>query len=453
MANTRKSNSDLEERVDDTLRQLVPPDRSILLGLSGGMDSVLLLHLLHGLAPRYGWHLSALHVHHGISPNADAWAAFCTTLCARYNIPLHIEYVDIGTLREELGIEAAARVLRHAAFLKRGCDFVALAHHADDQAETLLLQLLRGTGTRGAAAMPVLSPPKRPLIKPADTHRHATLRPLLDIPRASLLEYARQHFLQWVEDESNSDDRYARNFVRHQIFPQLEKRFPAYRDTLSRSTRHFAEANGLLDELAQQDAGDWTHASPLAVEALHRLSPARAKNLLRYFLHTCGVPMPHEGQLTDLLSQLLEARANAAIEVNLGDWQVRRYRGRVFVAPHMTPFDPTLVLSWQGEAELYWPATASLLSFRSSVGQGIIQVKLQHAPVTLRLRNGGESLRPHPKSATRSLKNLLQEHHVPPWQRERLPLLYCGDELVCVVGVAVAADFQAGGAEPGIVVT
>ncbi len=445
MANTRKSNSDLEERVDDTLRLLVPPDRSILLGLSGGMDSVVLLHLLHGLAPRYGWQLSALHVHHGISPNAGVWADFCTTLCARYNIPLHIEHVDIGELSEELGIEAAARVLRHAALLKRECDFVALAHHADDQAETLLLQLLRGTGIRGAAAMA--------LIKPADTHRHATLRPLLDVPRESLLEYARRHSLQWVEDESNSDERYARNFLRHQVFPQLEKRFPAYRDTLSRGVRHFAEANGLLDELARQDAGDWTYASPLAVDALHRLSAARGKNLLRYFLHSCGVSMPHEGQLADLLRQLLEARANAAIEVTLGDWQVHRYQGKVFVAPRLAPFDPALVLPWQGEAELYWPATASQLSFQRSTGQGISQARLQHAPVTLRLRNGAESLRPHPKAATRSLKNLLQEHHVPPWQRERMPLLYCGDELVCIVGVAVAADFQANASEPGIVVT
>lgn len=444
MANTRKSNSDLEERVGDTLRLLLPPDCAILLGLSGGMDSVVLLHLMLSLAPRYGWRLSALHVHHGISPNADVWADFCTTLCTRYGIPLHIEHVDISTLRETLGIEAAARALRHAAFLKRECDFVALAHHADDQAETLLLQLLRGTGIRGAAAMP--------LLKPADTHRHATLRPLLPISRESLLEYARRHALQWVEDESNSDGRYARNFVRHQVFPQLEQRFPAYRDTLARSARHFAEANGLLDELARQDAGEWTAATPLATEVLQRLSPARGKNLLRYFLHTCGVPMPHDGQLTDLLRQLLEARANAAIEVNLGGWQVRRYRGRVFVTLHLAPFDPALVLPWQGEAEVYWPATASRLTFRQCSGQGISLAKLKRAAVTLRLRNGGESLRPHPKSATRSLKNLLQEHHVPPWQRERLPLLYCGDELVCIVGVAVAADFQAVAAEPGIVV-
>jgi tRNA(Ile)-lysidine synthase len=408
------------------------------------MDSVVLLHLLHALAPRFSWRLSALHVHHGISPNADAWADFCVGLCVRYDIPLHVERVNIEALRGEHGIEAAARKLRHAAFLKQGCDFVALAHHADDQAETLLLQLLRGAGIKGAAAMP--------LFKSATAHMHATLRPLLDVPRSVLLEYARQHTLQWVEDESNSDAHYARNFLRHQVFPQLEQRFPAYRDTLSRSAAHFAEAGELLDELARQDANGWESGTPLDVAFLRTLSSARGKNLLRYFLHAHGTTMPHDAQLADMLRQLLEARANAALCVTFGAWQVHRYQDKVYVSPLLGAFAPDLVLPWHGEAELEWPAFGTRLTFSQVQGQGISLAKLQQAPVTLCLRNGGETLRPHPKAATRSLKNLLQEHRIPPWRRERLPLLYCGDELVCVVGVAVAADFQVSDSEAGIVV-
>jgi len=463
MASSRKSKSDLVERVADALRPVVPQDRTILLGLSGGMDSVVLLHLLHTLAPRCSWKLSALHVHHGISPNADAWADFCSALCTRYDIPLHIERVNIEALRGEHGIEAAARKLRHAAFLKQGCDFVALAHHADDQAETLLLQLLRGAGVKGAAAMPVLSLPKRPLFKPAAVHMHTTLRPLLDVPRSVLLEYARKHALQWVEDESNSDGHYARNFLRHEVFPRLEKRFPAYRDTLSRSAAHFAEASQLLDDLARQDAPD-IFPSPaggggargeglqLPVQNLRSLSHARAKNLLRYFLHAHGAAMPHDAQLSDLLRQLLEARANAAICLTFGAWQVHRYQGKVYVSPVLGAFEQDLVLPWLGEAELEWPASGVRLTFSHVQGQGISLAKLQQAPVTLRLRSGGEALRPHHKATTRSLKNLLQEHRIPPWQRERLPLLYCGEELACVVGVAVAADFQVSDSEAGIVV-
>ena len=416
------------------------------------MDSVVLLHLLHTLAPRFDWRLSALHVHHGISPNADMWSDFCSRLCAQHNIPLHVERVDISGLRDEHGIEAAARKLRHAAFARLSCDVVALAHHADDQAETLLLQLLRGAGIKGVAAMPVLSRVEGPLLKPSTSHAHATLRPLLDIPRGQLLEYAQQHTLSWVEDESNADDRYPRNFLRHRLLPLLEQRFPAYRDTLTRSARHFAEASELLDELAQQDAQGTENGTALELSLLPKLRHSRAKNLLRYWLHKQGAPMPQNVQLDEILQQLLNAREDAAVCVDFGKWQVRRYQNKAYVMPDMDAFDRNLVLTWHGESDLEWPALNSRLIFRQTLGQGISLAKVQSAPLTMRLRSGGETLRPHATAATRSLKNLLQEHHVPPWQRERLPLLYCGDELVSVVGVAVAAGFHASDSEPGLVV-
>jgi len=445
MANSRKSKSDLEERVSDALCLLVPPRHTILLGLSGGMDSVVLLHLLHTLAPKFDWRVSAIHVHHGISPNADDWAGFCRDLCEHYAIPLHVEQVDITPLRNEHGVEAAARKLRYAAFAKQACDFIALAHHADDQAETLLLQLLRGAGVRGAASMPML--------KPAFKQAAGMLRPLLDISRSALFAYAQQHDLSWLEDESNSDDSYGRNFLRHRIFPELEHRFPAYRETLARSARHFAEASELLDALAQQDAASWVCDTPLELAQLRSLSHPRARNLLRYVLHLQGAPMPHDAQLDEMLCQLLEARAGAAVCENVGAWQVRRYQDKVYVLRKPVVFDPSLKLIWDGEAELEWAASGKSLSFARVLGQGISLQKLQHAPVILRLRKGGEALRPHSGSATRSLKNLLQEHHIPPWQRERLPLLYCGNELAAVVGLVVAAEFQACSSELGVIVT
>ncbi len=287
------------------------------------------------------------------------------------------------------------------------------------------------------------------MLKPATANAAATLRPLLDIPRSALLEYAQQHALQWVEDESNADDSYPRNFLRHRLLPLLEQRFPAYRDTLTRSARHFAEAGDMLDELARQDGQGLPGGDSLEVACLQALSPSRARNLLRYFLHTLNAPMPQAVQLDDMLHQLCGARQDAAVCVEFGGWQVRRYQGRVYAFPALGAFDGGLVVSWQGEAELPWPALGRAVSFRHAPGQGIILAKLQRAPVTLRLRSGGETLRPHPGAASRTLKNLLQQHHVPPWQRERLPLLYCGDELAAVVGVAVAADFQASGFRAG----
>ena len=507
LGRTMHSRNELSEQLAAQLAPLLPAHRSILVGLSGGVDSVALLHLLHELAPRFSWQLSALHVHHGISPNADAWAEFCAALCKGYGIPLTIERVDIAPLRNEHGIEAAARKLRHAAFASQPCDFVALAHHADDQAETLLLQLLRGAGVKGAAAMPfvshaVTSTPS-PLAVANDlaavvgqpsqmassfiregwgegvAHQPVLFRPLLHVSRREILDYAAAHGLRWIEDESNADDGYPRNFLRHRVLPLLEERFPACRDTLARSAQHFAEASELLDDLARLDAPDLSPSPASGVEAgfreacfppleptgdaapvvgrgaggrgegalevshLQTLSPPRAKNLLRWFLHSLGAPMPQAAQLDDMLHQLRDARQDAAVRVAYGDCEVRRYRGKVYVLHAPGEFDRNQVLPWQGEAGLDWPALNARLVFERTQGGGISMEKLQRAPVTLRLRQGSETLRPHPDAATRTLKNLLQEHHVPPWRRERLPLLYCGEELVCVPGVAIAAEYQA----------
>lgn len=456
MASSRKLNlTDLSERVAAQIAPLLPAHSSILIGLSGGVDSIVLLHLLHRLAPRFSWQLSALHVHHGISPNADAWTDFCAGLCAQYAIPLQIKRVDIAPLRGH-GIEAAARKLRHAAFSGQKCDFVALAHHADDQAETLLLQLLRGAGVRGASAMPLLA---------GREGSPGLLRPLLRCSRREILDYAAAHNLRWIEDESNADDSYPRNFLRHRVLPLLEQKFPACRATLARSAQHFAEASSLLDDLARLDAQNPSplpsggerarergegHDVTLEISRLQSLSQPRAKNLLRWLLHRCGAPMPQTVQLDDMLQQLCEARQDAEVCVAYSDYEVRRYRGRVHVLRVLGDFDRNLVLPWHGEEELDWPALNMRLHFDRMQGAGISLAKLQRAPVTLRLRQGGETLRPHPNAATRTLKNLLQEQHVPPWQRDCLPLLFCGDELVCMPGVAIAAEYQAVADEAGI---
>ncbi len=472
--------TDLPDRVAALLAPLLPAHRSILIGLSGGVDSVVLLHLLHRLAPRFSWQLSALHVHHGISPNADAWAKFCAELCARCNIPLHIEYVDITPLRRH-GTEAAARKLRLAAFAAQPCDVVALAHHADDQAETLLLQLLRGAGIKGAAAMPVLSPSKWPVLspsqRPSPDQRAGSprfLRPLLHCSRQEILDYAALHQLQWIEDESNADENYPRNFLRGRVLPLLTEKFPAYRHTLTRSAQHFAEASDLLDELAKLDAqhsilptaekSETGRDATLEISALRNLTLPRAKNLLRYFFQLRGVTMPQAAQLDDMLRQLCGARADAAVCISVGhaessDWsdcnnfQVRRYQGKVYVLRAPGEFKRNFVLPWHGEAELDWPALNVRLGFQHRTSAGVSLAKLQQAPVTLRLRSGGATLRPQPNAATRTLKNLLQEHHTPPWQRDRLPLLYCGDDLVCVPGVAIAAEYQAAEGETGVSVS
>jgi tRNA(Ile)-lysidine synthase len=441
MENSRKSSCDLAGRVADALFPVLPANCSILLGLSGGVDSVVLLHLLHYLASRYSWHLSALHVHHGISPQADAWATFCTHLCADYGIPVQIEQVDIMPLRKH-GIEAAARKLRHAALDRQSVDFIALAHHQDDQAETMLLQLLRGAGLRGASAMPLIR---------QRSGQPTQLRPLLNVPRTELLAYAQQYALQWVEDESNADDTYPRNFLRHRMLPLLEQRFPSYRVTLSRSARHFAEASELLDQLAQQDALEAVHNGTLDIVRLQALNLPRAKNLLRYFLHNLGAPIPQTVQLNEMLQQLYGARQDAVATILFGNWQLSRYQGKAYAFPTLPELDEEFCVQWCGETALELPELSGTLHFESAIGHGLSLKKMQQASVTVRLRRGAERIRIDDRRPTRTLKNLLQEQGVPPWQRDRLPLLFCGETLVAVPGIGVECTYQATHEETGVI--
>ncbi|MGZ8257454.1 MAG: tRNA lysidine(34) synthetase TilS, partial [Gallionella sp.] len=338
--------------------------------------------------------------------------------------------------------EAAARQLRYQALAKHASDFLLLAHHADDQAETVLLQLLRGSGVKGVAAMP------RRVQRDC-----AWLRPLLNVTRAEIIDYADMQDLRWMDDDSNSDTRYARNFLRRNVMPVLAEKFPAYRQTLTRSAQHFAEAASLLDELGALDAASSMVGKTLLLSALQALSQARAKNLLRYFLQHCGAPIPQAVQLEQLLAQLLTARADANVCINFAGWQVQRYQGAVYAQPALPSFDNTFDLSINNLAgvacSLFWPPLNTALHFSIVPGRGICIEKLRLAPVSLRLRQGGEVLRPQANAATRSLKNLLQEQGIPPWLRPRLPLLYCGSELVCAAG-CIAAAYQAKETELGL---
>lgn len=439
MESSGKPGFDLAGHVAEGLSPLIPRGSSILLGLSGGLDSVVLLHLLYQLSLRFTWRLGAMHVHHGISSQADDWAAFCGDLCALYGVPLQIQRVDIQPLRS-LGIEAAARKLRHDALSQQQVDYLALAHHQDDQAETLLLQLLRGSGVRGASAMP----PVR--------HRAGApvlLRPLLDVPRSRLLDYARQHALQWVEDESNADEAYPRNFLRHRILPLLEQRFPACRKTLARSARLFAEAAGLLDELARQDAREAVADHRLEVSQLRTLETARGKNLLRYFLAVQGAPIPDSTRLQEMHRQLCNARDDAQLCIDWQGWQMRRYRNHAYTMPALPPV-ADFCLVWRGEPEISLPVPHGKLCFMPVIGQGIRLDKFHPGEIKIRSRRGGERIRMGAVSHQHSLKNLLQQHEILPWQRDALPLLFCGDVLVCIPGIAIASTYQAQPGEAGM---
>ena len=445
MGNSRKSNSnDLPERVAAALASAISPGAHLALGLSGGVDSVALLSVLAELAPRMRFSLSALHVNHGISANAPRWAAFCSELCAKFGIPLQSQTVDIGPYRH-LGLEGAARSARYEAFARVDADFVVLAQHRDDQAETLLLRLVRGSGLRGLAGMARL----RPL---AGTQARL-LRPLLGVSRAEIEAYARQRGLEWVEDESNADTVRHRNFLRHEVLPALEREFPAARAAIARAAAHLTEARELLDEMALGDLERCGDGDAVDLSALHRLGEVRAKNVLRYWSEKRGVePLP-AARIGELLRQLRGSRVDAQPSIAAGSWKFLRYRDRLHLRPADPPVQRDMREVWNGENVMPLLALGGVLKFKPEEGRGLSLARLRAGRVTVRVRRGGERLRLHHRRPRRSLKNLFQERGVPPWRRGCLPLVYCGESLVFVPGIGDACEFQAEPGEAGLIVT
>lgn len=444
MAKSRKpSSSDLPGKVAEFLAGAIAPGSNLVLGLSGGIDSVSLLTILRQLAPTLRFSLRAVHVDHGISPNSRAWAEFCATLCAKLQVPLEIETVDIGPHRK-LGLEGAARRARYEVFARLGGDFIVLAQHRDDQAETLLLQLLRGAGLRGLSGM------SRTRTIPG-VHV-ALLRPLLDVAREEIESYARANSLSWIEDESNLDVTRRRNFLRRDVLPLLETRFPAARATIARTARHLAEAGELLDATARKDLERAGDLSVVEVRVLRDLGEVRARNLLRYLCDVRDIAPLSAAQLGELLRQLLGTREDAAVRMTASGWEFRRYRGRLYLDREQAA-KADVRETWKGENSLPLLALGGILKFKPEEGRGLSLEKLRSAQVTVRLRRGGERLRIDRRRPRRTLKNLFQEQGIAPWRRSRLPLLYCGDQLVSVPGIGDACEFQALPGEPGLIVT
>ena len=365
--------------------------KRFLVGLSGGVDSVVLLHAL----VQAGVEARAVHVHHGLSPNADKWARFCRRLCKRLGVPLAVRRVRVAKRNE-----ASARAARYAALRKLPFEVLLLAHQLDDQAETVLLNLLRGAGPRGASGMPARG----------TIDGRVLLRPLLEVPRESIVAYAREHDLDWIEDESNASDVFSRNFIRLHVAPLLARRYPRWREALARAAGHFAR----------------------------RHTDARA--LLREFLSAPGLRAPSEAKLLEMLKQFNAGAPGTLIEHDGA--QLRVYRGSV-VVDQPRQARGFQAMEWRGERRVSVPALGGELRFSRARGAGIDPKWLKDGGLQVRLRSGGERLQPDARRPRRTLKNLFQEAGVPAWQRKNLPLLYRGAELVWAPGLGVDRRYAA----------
>lgn len=421
--------------VSARLAQLLPdPAAPLAVAFSGGSDSTALLAALAGqpaLRPR----LRALHVNHGLRPGAASWERHCRRLARRLGVPLAVRRVRVAPLRGA-SLEAQARAARYAALaalLKPG-EVLLTAHQSDDQLETFLLQLLRGAGPAGLAAMPPL----------AVLEGHLLARPLLEVPGAALRAWLSARDLPWIEDDSNRLERHDRNYLRAQVLPPLLARWPAAARTVGRSARLQAEAQRLLEALGRADAARAACGAALEASALRALSPERRRNALRYWLTQAGQRSPDSRCLDELAGPLLAARADAHPEVRWREGRVVRERGLLWLRPPPGAVAGPLEQrwSWRRRRRAALPAPFGTLSLEEDAA-GALDLDALAPVLTLRNRRGGERLRPRRGGPRRALKGLLQQAQVPLAQRACLPLLFAGAQLVAAGDRWLDASVQA----------
>lgn len=392
-------------------------DRTLWIAYSGGLDSHVLLHLTAALRNVCPLRLRAVHIHHGLSPNADAWAAHCLAVSAALNIDFVLKKIHVDAALPQ-SIEETARDARYAALktvIDTG-DILLTAHQQDDQAETVLLQLLRGAGPKGLAAMPT--------IKPFGLGVHG--RPFLSVMRSELEEYAKLHALQWIDDESNQDVRFTRNFLRQMILPLLKQRWPNVSKTLARSAELCAETQMALDEhIASLLAVVRLEPAILSIPALLALSPSHQRHVLRAWLCDLQLPLPSVVKMRAIQNDFLSAANDRAPLINWHNVELRRYHHQLHVMPCLKPHDAEQVLSWDLAKPLHIPSLGTFFN------PGL---RLDLSPVTVRFRQGGEWCQLPGRKHRHSLKHLFQTWQVPPWLRNRIPLVYAGDRLVAVMG-------------------
>jgi len=432
----------MEDLVWDRLAQF-PEIKHYHVAFSGGLDSCVLLYCMAQLRAQSRVHsFSALHVHHGLSDDADDWDQHCQMLCEQLDIPYQLLKVNAHAENGE-GPEAAARNARYLAL----ADFIGhedallTAHHQNDQAETLLLQLMRGSGVPGLAAMPVSGHFSKGLL----------LRPLLDVSRAQLKAYALKNELDWVEDSSNEDTRFDRNYMRHEIVPRLLTRWPGALNNVARTARHMADATGLVDDLACIDLGQCLHASRLSVIELKGLSEPRQRNVLRYWFRQQSLAVPTDRQMQHIINDVLEAREDATPCVRWADVELRRYQQFLYVMHALTDHDTNQRIEWDLSNSLTIAGSGSV-SVQSCSEKGLNASLYKAENLTIRFRQGGERLIPAGRRHHHELKSLLQEAHIPPWERDRIPLLYQQDELIAVANVCICEGWQAEAGQQGLCV-
>jgi tRNA(Ile)-lysidine synthase len=419
------------------------PERYVV-GFSGGVDSALLLTLLAEQRGELAAPLEAIHVDHRLQADSGSWAVHCEQFARRLGVPLRLVRADAAPAPGE-SPEAAARRVRYRAFsdLLPGRDMLLLAHHMDDQAETLLLQLLRGAGVDGLASMPVVR----------DWGSGWIGRPLLSYTRQQIETLARERGIAWIEDPSNADTRADRNFLRQQVMPLLRQRWPSASGSIARSASLCGvaadfirqEVNGFLVQARR--AGDNT----LDLDVLHRLEDRQTDHVLRAWLKASGIEAPSMRRLQELRRQVLAARPDASVCVVIGDWAIRRFAYRLWLTPAELPVPPDEPIAWQGRSVELGKGLGRLSRARAPAG--VSREAWRNGKVTVSFRQSGVRLQPAGRQGSRSFKQIAQECAIPPWMRPLTPIVLIDDVPAAVVGCCICEGFASPPGRSGIELT
>jgi len=405
----------------------------IYIAYSGGIDSQVLLHVCTQLA-EFKEKITAVYVHHGLQAIAESWAIHCQQEAEKLGVNFQLLRVNA---QPQLGEspEAAARNARYQALqpLLDKNDVLLVAQHREDQLETVLLQLFRGAGVQGLSAMP----------KAIAFGAGQLLRPFLEIAKQTIQTYAEAQHLSWVTDPSNACDDFDRNFLRNQVIPLLKTRWTQLDKTVARSAQHCAMAQQTLADVAEQLFAEVVNAdNSLSIARLQRLSLQKQPLLVRHWFSELGLKMPSVAFVAAIFTQVISAKPSAEPTLKKAGVVLRRYQDKLYCEKELPCFENTLQLTWQASEDKLQLPDGSLLQRTPSL-TGISLSTWQQARVTVRFRQGGEKIRLPHRNGQHTLKNLLQEAQIPPWQRDKIPLLYFDEQLVAVADLWLSADFQA----------
>ena len=410
---------------------------------SGGMDSCVLLHALVGIKDKIKQRIGASHVNHGLHKHADQWEAECRAVCEQHAIQFRAFSATVR-VDDGAGIEAAARAQRYALLAKliESGDLLLTAHHANDQVETLLLNLMRGSGPDGLAGMPHCRTFAKGYL----------LRPLLRYPRAVLEQYAKATSLHWIEDDSNQSNQYDRNYLRNMVIPKLLTRWTGALKTMQRAMAHQANLKHLTDEIAQDDLCEVSgnHPCRINIALFAKLNCTRRKNVLRAWFKKNAMAMPYFKTLKAIDRQVMMGHKAATYTFHVV-WQgaeIRGYRGKLYLMSPLPTHDPKTIMPWDTTDTI--TLTGGVLSVLPDVGHGIKKSLIADRKLEIRYRQGGETINLQGRHHHHKLKKLFQAEGIPTWYRDRMPLIFCDGRLVAVADLWVDSQYAASSSEPAL---